>query len=99
MVVGNFMLLSGYKPKDGFKWFMEFSIDSYEWIMYQNVYDMVFYITGGKTMRRPYISSSNYILKMSNLKKKNSASWTSIWDKLYRDFLKKNKGKIGYPYE
>ena len=32
---------------------MEFSCDSYEWVMYQNVLDMVFFVTGGKTMRKP----------------------------------------------
>ena len=64
MVVGNFMNLSGMKPMDGFKWFMEFSCDSYEWVMYQNVLDMAFCVTGarqnGGTMAKPYISSSNY---------------------------------------
>ena len=48
---------------------MEFSIDSYEWVMFQNVLDMVFSYQRGKTMRKPYISSSNYILKMSYYKK------------------------------
>ena len=64
MVIGNYMNLCNIKPSEGFRWFMEFSCDSYEWVMYQNVYDMVFFSTGGKTMRRPYISSSNYILNM-----------------------------------
>ena len=69
MFVGNFMNISGISPKEGFKWFMEFSCDSYEWVMYQNVFDMVFFCTGGKTMRKPYVTSSNYILKMSDYKK------------------------------
>jgi deoxyribodipyrimidine photolyase-related protein len=30
MVVGNFMNLYGLHPKEGFKWFMEFSCDNYE---------------------------------------------------------------------
>ena len=37
MFVGNFMNLYGISPMEGFKWFMEFSIDSYEWVMCQNV--------------------------------------------------------------
>ena len=45
MVVGNYMNLSGIAPKEGFKWFMEFSCDSYEWVMYQNVMDMVFFVS------------------------------------------------------
>ena len=86
MVVGNFMNISQISPKEGFKWFMEFSIDSYEWVMHQNVLDMVFCVTGGKTMRKPYISSSNYVLKMSNFKK---GEWSETWTELYRKFLKK----------
>ena len=91
MVMGNFMNLYGLHPKEGFKWFMEFSCDSYEWVMNQNVYDMVFFVSGGATMRRPYVSSSNYVLKMSNYKK---ADWCDEWDDLYYKFLKKNKKKL-----
>jgi len=91
MVIGNYMNLSGISPKEGFRWFMEFSCDSYEWVMHQNVYDMVFFVSGGDTMRRPYSSSSNYIRKMSNYKK---GDWCDVWDKKYRDFIKKNKKKL-----
>ena len=91
MFVGNFMNLSSISPKEGFKWFMEFSIDSYEWVMYQNVLDMVFFVTGGQTMRKPYISSSNYLLKMSNYKK---GEWSEEWNDKYNKFLKKNKKKL-----
>ena len=85
------MLLLGIDMDDGFKWFMEFACDSYEWVMYQNVYDMVFHSTGGKTMRRPYGSSSNYILKMSNYPK---GDWVEIWNKMYLDFQKSNSKKL-----
>jgi deoxyribodipyrimidine photolyase-related protein len=91
MFVGNFMNLSGISPKEGFRWFMEFSIDSYEWVMYQNVYDMVFFVTGGLTMRKPYVTSSNYILKMSDYKK---GEWSEKWTELYRKFMKKHKKKL-----
>ena len=80
MVMGNFMNLSGISPHEGFKWFMEFSCDSYVWVMCQNVYGMAFHADGGKTMRRPYISSSNYIRKMSNYPK---GDWCKVWDDLY----------------
>ena len=42
-------------------------------------------------MRRPYMSSSNYILKMSNYKKDE---WSNIWDTKYRNFIKSNKIKL-----
>jgi deoxyribodipyrimidine photolyase-related protein len=70
---------------------MEFSVDSYEWVMHQNVYEMVFCISGGQTMRKPYISSSNYVLKMSDYKK---GEWSETWDKKYYEFLKKHKKKL-----
>jgi deoxyribodipyrimidine photolyase-related protein len=86
MIIGNFMLLSQIRKEDGFRWFMEFAIDSYEWVMYQNVYDMVFYSTGGATTHKAYISSSKYVLKMSNYQK---GKWTSDWDTKYRQFKEK----------
>ena len=91
MVVGNYMNLYGISPTQGFKWFMEFSCDSYDWVMCQNVYGMAFFSDGGKTMRRPYISSSNYILKMSNYSK---GEWSETWDELYRDFIKNHKQQL-----
>ena len=89
MIMGTYMNLSNIQPKEGFKWFMEFSCDSYEWVMKQNVLHMVFF--NGLTMRRPYICSSNYILKMSNYKKEE---WCDIWDEKYRNFLDKNREKL-----
>ena len=85
MIVGNYMNISLINPDDGYKWFMEFSCDSYEWVMSQNVYDMVFYTTRGKTMRRPYISSSKYILRMSNYR---YDSWCDIWNEKYNNYIK-----------
>ena len=94
MVMGNFMNISGISPKEGLKWFMEFSCDSYEWVMYQNVYDMVFFVSDGKTMRRPYASTSNYIMNMSDYKR---GEWNKEWDDKYREWVEKNKDKL-YKY-
>jgi len=69
MLIGNFMTLNRISPKQGYKWFMEFSIDSYNWVMHQNVYDMVFFNSGGVTMRKPYITSSNYVIKIHRNRK------------------------------
>lgn len=91
MVIGNYMNLSGIAPTDGYRWFMEFSCDSYDWVMEQNVLDMVFFVTGGETTTRPYVSSSSYILRMSDYKRDD---WCDKWDKLYKDFQKKKKKKL-----
>lgn len=90
MVIGNFMLLSEIKREDGFRWFMEFAIDSYEWVMYQNVYDMVFFSTGGKTTHKAYISGSPYIRRMTNY---SNGEWTKRWDDLYNQFRGKHFNK------
>lgn len=89
MIIGNYMLISEIKPSDGFVWFMEFAIDSYEWVMHQNVYDMVFFCSGGKTTYKPYFTSNSYVLKMSNYSSKDE--WNDEWKENYIQFIKNKK--------
>jgi deoxyribodipyrimidine photolyase-related protein len=95
MIIGNFMILSEIKPTHGHRWFMEFAIDSYEWVMLQNVYDMVFFNGNGLTSYKPYITSNNYLIKMSNYSK--TKEWNDVWNSKYRSFLKKHTSKL-YKY-
>jgi deoxyribodipyrimidine photolyase-related protein len=88
MVIGNFMFLCEIHPDDVYKWFMEFFIDSYDWVMVPNVYGMSQFADGGLMSTKPYISSSNYIMKMSDYKK---GDWQKIWDGLYWRFIYKNQ--------
>jgi len=88
MVIGNFMLLCGIGPDDVYQWFMELSIDSYDWVMTPNVYGMSQYADGGLIMTKPYISSSNYIKKMSDY---SSGDWCEVWDGLYWRFIKEHR--------
>ena len=88
MVVGNFMFLCEINPDDVYKWFMELFIDSYDWVMVPNVYGMSQFADGGLMSTKPYISSSNYIMKMSDYKK---GEWQKIWDGLYWRFIYKNQ--------
>jgi deoxyribodipyrimidine photolyase-related protein len=88
MVLGNFMLLCEVDPNDIYQWFMEMFIDSYDWVMVPNVYGMSQYADGGLMSTKPYISGSNYILKMSNYKKDD---WCEIWDALYWNFIIKHR--------
>ena len=74
MVVGNFMNLVGIHPDDVYKWFMEFALDSYDWVMVGNVYSMALWADGGLTMRKPYISGDGYIMKMSNYSKSSKSN-------------------------
>ena len=88
MVLGNFMVLCEFNPDEVYKWFMEMFIDSYDWVMVPNVYGMSQYSDGGLMSTKPYISSSNYILKMSNYKK---GDWQIIWDGLFWRFMDKQR--------
>ena len=88
MVIGNFMFLCEIHPDDVYQWFMEFFIDSYDWVMVPNVYGMSQFADGGLMSTKPYISSSNYIMKMSDYK---NGDWQKIWDGLYWRFIFKNQ--------
>ena len=83
MVLGNFMLLCEFDPDEVYRWFMELFIDSYDWVMVPNVYGMSQFSDGGLMATKPYISSSNYIIKMSNY---GRGDWQSKWDGLFWRF-------------
>lgn len=99
MVLGNFMLLCEFDPNEVYRWFMEWYIDSYDWVMVPNVYGMTQFADGGLMTTKPYISGSNYILKMSTWKKGKTqllegvgqVCWTEIWDGLFWRFMDKQR--------
>lgn len=94
MVLGNFMLLCEFDPDEAYRWFMEFFIDAYDWVMVPNVYGMTQFADGGLMTTKPYISGSNYLRKMGDWEK---GPWEETWDGLFwrfidshRDFFQKN---------
>ncbi|MBW8688022.1 cryptochrome/photolyase family protein [Chitinophaga rhizophila] len=92
MILGNFMLLCELHPDAVYQWFMELYIDAYDWVMVPNVYGMSQFADGGLMSTKPYISSSNYVLKMSNYPK---GDWCNIWDGLFWRFLHKHREFLG----
>ncbi len=84
MILGNFMLLCRIKPDDVYRWFMEIFVDSYDWVMVPNVYGMSQFADGGTFTTKPYLSGSNYVLKMSDEPK---GEWCKIWDGLFWTFI------------
>lgn len=94
MVMGNFMLLCEFDPDEVYRWFMEMYIDSYDWVMVPNVYGMTQFADGGLMTTKPYISGSNYLMKMGDYEK---GPWQETWDGLFwrfmhvhRDFFNQN---------
>jgi deoxyribodipyrimidine photolyase-related protein len=84
MVLGNFMLLCEFNPDEVYRWFMELFIDAYDWVMVPNVYGMSQFADGGLMATKPYISGSNYLLKMSDYPK---GDWQATWDALFWRFM------------
>lgn len=88
MVLGNFMLLCEIDPDDVYQWFMELFIDAYDWVMVPNVYGMSQFADGGILATKPYISGSNYLMKMSDYPK---GKWQEVWDALFWRFMDKQR--------
>jgi len=88
MVLGNFMLLCEFDPDEVYKWFMEMFIDAYDWVMVPNVYGMTQFADGGLMTTKPYISGSNYLMKMSDYEK---GEWQPIWDGLFWRFMHEHR--------
>lgn len=84
MVLGNFMLLCRIRPDDVYRWFMELFVDAYDWVMVPNVYGMSQFADGGTFTTKPYISGSNYLLKMSD---ETKGPWCEVWDGLFWSFI------------
>jgi deoxyribodipyrimidine photolyase-related protein len=87
MILGNFMHLCEFDPDEVYRWFMELFIDAYDWVMVPNIYGMSQYADGGLMTTKPYVSGSNYVLKMSDYTK---GPWCEVWDALYWNYIAKH---------
>lgn len=111
MVTGNFALLNQTDPDAVDSWYLGIYIDAVEWVELTNTRGMSQYADGGLLATKPYISSANYINKMSNYctscsydpKKRigkdacpfNALYWNFLDDK--RELLKNNR-RMGMMY-
>ncbi len=66
MVTGNFALLAGIDPAQVHEWYLAVYADAYEWVEAPNVIGMSQFADDGIIASKPYISSGNYIHKMSD---------------------------------
>ena len=66
MITGNFALLAGIDPDQVDAWYLSIYIDAIEWVELPNTRGMSQYADGGLLATKPYVSSANYIDKMSH---------------------------------
>lgn len=87
-ILGSYMLLTEVVANDAFNWFMEISIDSYEWMVMYNVYEVIFQRKSIKRLLKPSVE----ITKMFDFEKKYE--WPKIWDQTLTQFKKKHNNML-----
>lgn len=111
MITGNFALLAGINPAQVDEWYLGIYIDAIQWVELPNTRGMSQFADGGIVGTKPYVSSANYIDKMSNYcsscyydKKLKVGPKACPFNSLYwhfydrnRDLLSKNP-RIGMAY-
>lgn len=111
MVTGNFALLAGISPDELDIWYLGIYIDAIEWVEITNTRGMSQFADGGLVGTKPYVSSANYIHKMSNhcnscqydQKKRHGESACPL-NSLYWHFYDRNEAllkknpRIGFAY-
>ncbi|SEJ89995.1 deoxyribodipyrimidine photolyase-related protein [Cribrihabitans marinus] len=66
MVTGNFALLAGIDPHQVHEWYLAVYADAFEWVEAPNTVGMSQFADGGIVASKPYVSSGNYIDRMSD---------------------------------
>ena len=66
MITGNYALLTQTHPDEVDNWYLGIYIDAIEWVEITNTRGMSQFADGGIVATKPYVSSANYINKMSN---------------------------------
>ena len=97
MVLANFATLWGADPSELNEWFNATYVDAYHWVTTPNVVEMGQY-GEGVFATKPYVSSANYIDKMSDYcgeceyyKTKDTGDGACPFNALYWDFLDRNE--------
>ncbi len=101
MVTGNFALLAGINPDEVDDWYLGIYIDAIQWVEITNTRGMSQYADGGIVGTKPYVSSANYIDKMSNYcsgchynKNKKHGYKACPFNSLYWSFYARNRDKL-----
>jgi len=101
MVTGNFALLLGVHPDEVDAWYLGIYIDAVQWVEITNTRGMSQFADGGIVGTKPYVSSANYIHKMSDYcknchydRKKKVGDRACPFNSLYWDFYNRHEDKL-----
>lgn len=102
MVTGNFALLLGVHPDEVDEWYLGIYMDAIEWVEITNTRGMSQFADGGIVGTKPYVSSANYIHKMSHYckdckydRKAKHGEDACPFNSLYWDFYDRHRDKLG----
>ncbi len=101
MVTGNFALLLGVHPDEVDAWYLGIYMDAIEWVEITNTRGMSQFADGGIVGTKPYVSSANYIDKMSDYcqnchynKKAKYGERACPFNSLYWDFYDRHADRL-----
>jgi len=101
MVTGNFALLAGISPDELDDWYLGIYIDAIEWVEITNTRGMSQFADGGIVGTKPYVSTANYVDKMSHYcktcfynKKEKTGERACPFNSLYWNFLDDKREKL-----
>ncbi len=101
MVTGNFSLLAGIDPHQVHEWYLSVYADAYEWVEAPNTVGMSQFADDGIIASKPYVSSGNYIDRMSDYckscaysVKEKTGEQACPFNLLYWDFLIRHRERF-----
>jgi deoxyribodipyrimidine photolyase-related protein len=101
MVTGSFSLLLGVSPDELDEWYLGIYMDAIEWVEITNTRGMSQFADGGLVGTKPYVSSANYIDKMSDYcqnchydKSKRHGEKACPFNSLYWEFYHRHTDKL-----
>jgi len=101
MVTGNFALLAGVHPDELDAWYLGIYIDALDWVEITNTRGMSQFADGGIVGTKPYVSSANYINKMSHYcntcfynRKEKTGEKSCPFNSLYWHFYDRHADKL-----
>ena len=101
MITGNFALLAGIHPDEVDAWYMGIYMDAIQWVEITNTRGMSQFADGGLVGTKPYVSSANYINKMSNYcqgchydHRQRYGAKACPFNSLYWNFYDRHRGRL-----